>query len=290
MRLLQRSGRVGVLLYLATAIPVGVFGQESTPIPSGGPLGGPPVLDAPFSADATTTVRQTLSDGTRIERRATARYYRDRAGRVRIEQMIMGLEALNPAADRQVRITIYPDPAKGGVYTLDPATRTATRGSRDLAGLAVGGGDTFSAPAGGARFLIFSGVQRLRQRPWFGGNAVEEQSLGTRRIAGVESVGHRATMTIPVGQLGNDRPMEVVDERWESPELKMVIYSRIADPRTGVVEYQLSNIRRNEPPPDLFKLPADYTIGPATGDTGWLKFEYADKPPGGKRVRGGGSR
>jgi hypothetical protein len=31
---------------------------------AGGPLTGPPVLDAPFSADATTTVRQTLPDGT----------------------------------------------------------------------------------------------------------------------------------------------------------------------------------------------------------------------------------
>ena len=290
MKLVRRSGRVAVFLYLATAIPVGASGQESTPVLSGGPLEGPPVLDAPFSADALTTVRQTLSDGTRIERTASARYYRDRAGRIRIEQMIMGLEALNPAADGQIRTTIYPDPSKGTVYTLDPMTRTAAEGSRDMAGMTVGGGDTFSAPVGGARFLIFSRLERLRQRPWFRGNAIEEQSLGSRRIAGIETVGRRATMTIPVGQVGNDRPMEVVDERWESPELKMVIYSRVSDPRTGIVEYQLSNIRRTEPPPALFKVPVDYTIAPPTGDTGWTMLEFADKPPDGKRVSGGGRR
>jgi hypothetical protein len=62
-------------------------------------LTGSPVLDAPFSADATTMVRHTLGDGTRIERIARARYYRDSLGRVRVEQTIIGLEALNLAAD-----------------------------------------------------------------------------------------------------------------------------------------------------------------------------------------------
>jgi hypothetical protein len=59
-------------------------------------------------------------------------------------------------------------------------------------------------------------------------------------------------MTIPVGVFGNDRPFEIVDERWESPELKMLIHARSTDPRTGVVEYRLTNIRRAEPPANLF--------------------------------------
>jgi hypothetical protein len=35
---------------------------------------GPVVTDAPFSADATTTVTQVLGDGTRIEQTTTARF------------------------------------------------------------------------------------------------------------------------------------------------------------------------------------------------------------------------
>jgi hypothetical protein len=46
----------------------------------------------------------------------------------------------------------------------------------------------------------------------------------------------------------------------ESPDLKMLVYSRNSDPRTGVVEYKLTNINRAEPPADLFTIPSDYTI------------------------------
>ena len=83
-----------------------------------------------------------------------------------------------------------------------------------------------------------------------------EESLGTRQIEGVKATGRKTTTIIPTGQIGNDRPIEITDERWESPELKMLVYSRNSDPRTGVVEYRLTNINRSEPPADLFMVPA----------------------------------
>jgi hypothetical protein len=73
---------------------------------------GPLVLDAPFEADAITTARLTLQDGTRLNQSTTARYYRDRAGHVRVELLMEGLR---------------------WTFTLDPVTRTAryaSRGSR----------------------------------------------------------------------------------------------------------------------------------------------------------------
>ena len=39
----------------------------------------------------------------------------------------------------------------------------------------------------------------------------------------------------------------------------MLISSRFSDPRTGVVEYRLTNISRAEPRADLFAVPAGYT-------------------------------
>ena len=60
--------------------------------------------------------------------------------------------------------------------------------------------------------------------------------------------------------MGNDRPIEITDERWESPDLKVLVLSRHHDPQTGDVEYRLTNIGRGEPSPDLFTVPADYTI------------------------------
>jgi hypothetical protein len=76
----------------------------------------------------------------------------------------------------------------------------------------------------------------------------------------VKATGWRSTTTIPAGRIGNDRPIQVVEEQWDSPELNMVVLSRFSDPRTGVVEYRLTNISRSEPRADLFQVPSDYTV------------------------------
>lgn len=192
------------------------------------------------------------------------------------EQTIDGVGKQSPAAEGQVRITICPDPAGGRAYALDSLTRTASLGSRDIAGIAVGGGDTFAVPLGPARFLVFGRDDRLRRRIGLGNETIDEESLGRGRIEGLEVTGRRITTTIAAGQWNNDRPMQIVEERWESPELKIVIYSRQTNPQTGNIEYRLTNIRRTEPPPDLFVLPADSTIGRATGDDGWITLKYGD--------------
>ena len=89
------------------AIPTAGFAQRGA---IGGLLTNPPVVGVPLSAIATTTVRQTLKDGSRVERTGIARYYRDRMGRVRVEQTFRGNQALN-SADGGVRITIYARPS-----------------------------------------------------------------------------------------------------------------------------------------------------------------------------------
>lgn len=217
-------------------------------------LAGPLVTDAPFSADATTTVTQILGDGTRIEQTTNARFYRDRAGRVRREQTILGLGALNGGGSMQT-ITIAPDPAEGTAFTLDPMTRTARRVPRIAIPLA--GNMTFRTNGGAILVAGRTGG------PPLGGAAVSsptEEILGARQFDGVKALGRKTTSIIPIGQIGNDRPIEITDERWESPDLRMLIYSRNSDPRTGVVEYRLTNINRSEPPADLFMIPQDYTI------------------------------
>jgi hypothetical protein len=273
MNATQRIFCVGACLQIVLGFPETGLGQGWSG--AGGPLTGPPVRNAPFSADATTTVRQTLGDGTRIQRVATARYYRDLDGRVRVEQSIVGLEELDPGAASRVRTTVWPNPDDWGAYVLDPLTRIARKGPRDIAGRAVGGGDTFALPLGGVRFLLFHGA---RHTPHGSASDVAEESLGTRRIAGVDAVGRRFTRVFPVGQLGNDRPIQVTEERWESPELKIVVFSRLLDPRVGVIEYQLSNVRRANPPPSLFVVPSDYMVG--SSNEKWITLEWAHGPHG----------
>ena len=66
-------------------------------------------------------------------------------------------------------------------------------------------------------------------------------------------------MTIPTGQIGNDRPIQIVNERWFSTELEMLVKSRNADPRFGETTYEMMNISRGEPDSSLFQVPSDYT-------------------------------
>jgi hypothetical protein len=245
---------------------------QTAPLPSD-PLTGPVVTKAPYSGDAVTTVTQVLMDGTRIEERTEARFNRDSAGRIRREQTILGLPQLNPAAQPQTVVTIDPTPEDDAAYQLDPVNRTARRVSR-------AGGPiqwiTYSSRANatdlllGARtgayaLTLQTGDLTTRRVARQGtaqvaGAKQSEESLGTRQIEGVRATGRKTTSVIPTGQIGNDRPIEITDERWESPDLKVVVYSKYSDPRSGIVEFRLTNINRSEPQPDLFTVPTDYTI------------------------------
>jgi hypothetical protein len=86
------------------------------------------------------------------------------------------------------------------------------------------------------------------------------ESLGSSVIEGVQAEGTRNVVTIPAGTIGNQAAIEIVSERWFSPELGVVVMSRRADPRFGETTYRLQNIARGEPSPELFQVPSDYTV------------------------------
>ena len=217
---------------------------------------GPVVRGAPYSAEAVTTLTHTLADGTRIERTMGAKLYRDSAGRTRREQTVLGLASLSPASDAQVLITIV-DPVAGTTHVLDPQTRTARRMGIDRRTLAGPPPPPPPAPAKPATGIPDPAAPPppppAPARP-------EEEALGSAVIAGTKVIGRRSRTTIPAGRIGNDRPIQIFDERWDSPELRLLAQSRHSDPRTGVVEYRLVNVTRSEPPADLFMVPGDDTF------------------------------
>ena len=90
------------------------------------------------------------------------------------------------------------------------------------------------------------------------------ESLGKQITEGVEAEGTRSTLTIPAGEIGNRLPLEIVDERWLSPELQTLVMSKHHDPRSGDTIYRLTNINRAEPNRSLFEIPPDYTLNDLT--------------------------
>jgi hypothetical protein len=75
-------------------------------------------------------------------------------------------------------------------------------------------------------------------------------------------------MTIPAGQMGNEAAIQVVSERWYSPDLQTPVMTRHSDPRVGETVYRLANVSRAEPAATLFQPSADYKVTEARGGRG----------------------
>jgi len=105
------------------------------------------------------------------------------------------------------------------------------------------------------------------QFEFFGSSKAEAKTekLDARNVEGVQAEGTRITTTIPAGDIGNEQPIQIVDERWYSPELQAVVMTRHSDPRFGETTYRLTNIQRGEPSATLFQVPSDYTVKEAPG-------------------------
>ncbi len=191
------------------------------------------VKGAPYSATATTENIQTLADGTRIVNSNTAKFFRDGEGRTRRE---LKLNIAGPfvVGGEAPRIIFVNDVVTDARFVLEPQRRLARK-------LPVSGDSPFEPPKPAA-------------------DQMKTESLGKQMMEGIEVAGTRTIFTIPVGQIGNDRPIEVVSERWESAELNLVVLSKHKDPRLGETTYRLTNIIRSEPDKSLFELPTDYKL------------------------------
>lgn len=240
---------------------VTMFGGESQ---EGGTVTG-----KPFSAKEERHSLQVLGDGTRIERTETSMYYRDDQGRTRIEHLSPGISG----------ITIT-DPVAGYAMFLDPATKTARKFPFASGGM-MRTGAAGVAVKGEFGMMVHKEVREAEARlSVMGVPAPPEtitaakmtaskatampqpatEKLGTDFLNGVSADGTRTTVTIPAGQIGNDREIRVVNERWYSSDLQVLVKSTNSDPRFGDNTYQLTNIVRAAPDPALFQVPGDYTV------------------------------
>jgi hypothetical protein len=220
------------------------------------------VKGAPYSANAVYETNQALADGNRIHRTTTVRIYRDGEGRTRREQ---SFSALAPPAPASVAEAVFiMDPVAGVNYVLDQQRRTVHKS-------ATGKRPTRHEPGGSPSDAVrrpapapdIAGLPHDRKAKPAGHTAstsnVKKEDLGTRTIEGVQALGSRTVTTIPAGEIGNERPIEIVSERWYSPDLQVVVLSRHNDPRMGEITYRLTSVSRTEPPHSLFEPPADYT-------------------------------
>ena len=263
---------VSILLGTALGAP-GVLCAQQGPPPEphggmmpGGPLGprmeilgfeemhpGKVVTGAPYSATTLIETTQTLADGTNITRKIQANVYRDSQGRVRRETTLPAIGPLATGGQTKSFVLIH-DPVAGTAYELKPDKKTAVE---------------LSARAGGSKNADqLQSKMEARIQEEIANGTLKKDDLGTQTIDGIQVQGTRYTRTIPAGQIGNDKPITVVNERWYSPDLQIVVKSTRTDPRFGSSSYTVSGIQRQEPAASLFTVPSDYTVTPGRGPHG----------------------
>jgi hypothetical protein len=206
----------------------------------GEPGEGKTVTGIPLTAQIVVTHENTLSDGNHISRTSQTTLYRDAQGRTRRE---VTLEAATPAtASVKHVIIMINDPVSGKRYMLDPTNKTA----RELRA-PHGPGDHPKRPAGEAvKEMLSKNVQR--------------DQLGNKTISGFEASGEKVTRTIAAGEIGNEKPIEVVTERWFSSDLQLPVMIVHTDPMMGTATTKVTNVTRGEPDASLFQVPSDYKV------------------------------
>jgi hypothetical protein len=222
-----------------------------------------PVTGSPVSAIQQQHILQVLSDGTRIEHNESQPFYRDSMGRTRIEN--------GPPGSGPVTIQ---DPVGKVTIMLDPTAKTAqkmpapfARYGGDLRAVYALSGN--AAPGRGQTQVTVSTGGPGRSMAILDGAAgaatvkPAEEDLPSQIVNGVLATGRRTTLTIPAGEIGNDRPIRVVSEIWYSDNLKMMVKSSNSDPRFGDSSFELTNINPSEPDAGLFQIPADYAVSEA---------------------------
>jgi hypothetical protein len=250
---------VGSMLLLSAGA---LRAQEPPPGPDmlgpGGPVGGrmeilgfgemhpgKVVAGAPYSAVAVIESNQTLGDGNAINRKVLTNVFRDSQGRTRRETTLPAVGPLAASGQPKTFIMIF-DPVASTGYALHPDSKIAEK--------------LPAPPGGGTNSSQMQAKFESRMQQEIANGTLKKEDLGVQVINGLSAQGTRYTRTIAPGQIGNDKAIVIVSERWYSPDLQIVVKSTRTDPRFGQTTYTLTNLQRTEPAATLFAVPGGYTV------------------------------
>lgn len=226
-------------------------------------IAGKTVTNAPFTATVSTETTRTLADGNKIDETVSGTFARDSQGRTRREMTLPGALLATATGGSTPHAVFINDPVGGTSYILHPNSKTADQ----------------------VPFRAMGKIRRAVRGELGVGKRFQNQTttadLGTQTINGVLAQGTRITRTIPAGQIGNERPITIVTERWYSPDLQTYVMTKTTDPLTGNTTFQLTNIQRAEPDAALFQVPSDYTVNQRRGPANrrWQKPGAGNQPP-----------
>jgi hypothetical protein len=187
-----------------------------------------PVTGKPFSGVETRETKQILSDGSPVTKKSVSKVARDAEGRMRSES---GQHAI-----------LFDAP------TMTNYVMGAKSCTKDVIG--EGASIMIAATETGTSVSWHSHTGTPKPDP-----KITTEELGFQVVNGISAKGTRQTLTIPATALGSDHDIKVVNERWYSEELGVLIRSSNRDPRFGTTTYELSEINQSTPDLSLFTPP-----------------------------------
>lgn len=251
----------------------------------------------PYSAEVIHESQMNLADGNQIVSKSSTFSYRDSAGRTRqefrdVKGDLMAIHIVDPVAEmiymlnvRSKVATRMPTPgrlaaaaaqrARERVEQLRKEGKLApprneiilrrSENDADNVRIAVDANtpirieaDALQSDARRPNEFTLGPLAAFGDARWAG--KATTRDLGTRDIDGVRAQGKLRSYDIPAGEIGNRNAIVISDESWYSPELQISLLVKHSDPRSGDKIYRLGSLKREEPAPALFMVPADYAI------------------------------
>jgi hypothetical protein len=234
-------------------------------------MSGKTVTGSPFSATEESHTLQVPGDGTRIGQNESDKYFRDSDGRTRTERNngdtvivsnpVSGVTSEISTANKTARKIMVSHP--GPVQYRQPGRCCAAgqfqRRSHSRKNIAQSIIVTAEAPVAGTLSSTEARSFALSALPAADLN-IPLEDLGTQIVNGAPAKCARSTVTIPAGQIGNDRQIEIVSERRSSGDVRKLIKSSGKDPGFGETTYEVTNILRGLQGPTLFQIPCDFKV------------------------------
>jgi len=231
---------IGILLGLTPVV------WAQTPAKPLQTTSGTGFTSAPYSGRETTVTTHRLEDGTPTTVTSVQLIWRDAEGRTRREMIRHGMNG------EEHRTIIITDPV-GGLYLKWEVGNPAAKPVASIWPMSRAQKVTAPPPADPPAPAADSNVKT----PWGG---TRREVLPAQQINGVYAEGTRTTRTIHLEDENSNVVIEVINEVWISPELKIIVRHVLDDPEKGKTTTELTDVVRSDPDPGLFRAPAGYTV------------------------------
>jgi hypothetical protein len=202
----------------------------------------PAVKNAPFQATVTLELTRHLADGSTVVTQNHRLVMRDSQGDIFQERRTVVPHGVEP----QVRSIEISNPSSHTKYYCDPGlTQCELR--------------TYNPRVREDEATVLA-EPRSDERSNF-----KRIDLGAKTIEGVDAIGAREILTIPIGARGNSAPMESTREYWYSPQLQLNLRVLRLTPLQGDQSLAVTDLRLSEPDPHRFAIPPNAKIVDSRG-------------------------